>query len=381
MTVPALAVLVGGCNLVLGLEPATLDTVAAGGGTATSSTGGPGGSSSSSSGEGGGPDKCIPGKTQCAGNTAQTCDGNGQWKDEAACQSYCSAGACVDTPSCAALGATCGPKSNESCCASPMVVGGTYNRSNDPSFPATVSDFRLDRFEITVGRFRAFVDAYPGNKPLVGAGAHPKIPGSGWDSAWNKELPVDATELRSAVSVPGYGTWTDVAGANENLPLTYLNWYTAFAFCAWDGARLPTEAEWNYAEAGGVEERKYAWGAAAPDTTHAVYGCVADGSAADDCSPSDILNVGSKSTTGDGKWGQADLIGSLLEWNLDWYTTDYSPCPAGEDCALVTQASATERVNRGGDFTASGASLLCSTRGHVPPTNSATVGARCARAP
>ena len=68
-------------------------------------------------------------------------------------------------PSCAGLAPTCGPAGNESCCTSLLVPGGTFYRTyggvtfNDKSFPATVSDFALDKCEITVGRFRAFVNA------------------------------------------------------------------------------------------------------------------------------------------------------------------------------------------------------------------------------
>ena len=43
----------------------------------------------------------------------------------------------------------------------------------DPSYPATVSDFWLDRYEVTVGRFRKFVQAWDGGwRPQRGAGKH-----------------------------------------------------------------------------------------------------------------------------------------------------------------------------------------------------------------
>jgi len=312
----------------------------------------------------------------------QSCDGGGAWQSEAACiaQTHvCIAGACVELPpSCNGLAATCGAAGNENCCTSSVVPGGTYNRSNDVSSPATVSDFRLDRFEITVGRFRKFVAAYPGSKPADGAGTHPLIAGSGWKAAsWNGSLPADQAALKAALKC-GYETWTDAEGANESLPMSCINWYEAFAFCAWDEGRLPTEAEWNYASAGGNEQREYPWGPAAPNATYAVYDCTGDGSAAEACAFTDILKVGSKSPEGDGKWGQADLAGSVWEWNLDWYNDPYpSPC---NDCASLQDASF--RVVRGGGWGNSASNLLSSNRSNYGPTGHvSSVGARCARTP
>jgi len=62
---------------------------------------------------------------------------------------------------------TCGA-AGESCCTSPEVTGGTFYRTytNDGSGPtaeadpATVSSFRLDKYDVTVGRFRQFVSAW-----------------------------------------------------------------------------------------------------------------------------------------------------------------------------------------------------------------------------
>jgi formylglycine-generating enzyme required for sulfatase activity len=158
-----------------------------------------------------------------------------------------------------------------------------------------------------------------------------------------------------------------------------LNWYEAFAFCAWDGGRLATEAEWNYAAAGGGDQRPYPWSTSASDTTidasHAVYGCGPDGS----CGFSDIQAVGLK-PKGDGKWDQADLSGNLWEWVLDWYA---SPYPSNEcnNCANLTSAS--YRVVRGGSFGVDASSLLSSSArsGFDPSGRGSSGGARCARTP
>ncbi len=363
----------GGATSSTGAGGATSST---GAGGATSSTGA--GGATSSTGAGG---ACTTGERQCVGSTPQRCEANGQWQDEAPCAAplpVCNAGACVG-PSCASLPPTCGPGGNESCCASAAVAGGTYHRSNDASSPATVSDFLLDRFEITVGRFRRFVDTYPTNKPAPGAGAHPLVAGSGWQAEWDLSLPMDQPGLRLGVSCnPMYPTWTNVPAGNENQPMTCLDWFEAFAFCAWDGGRLPTEAEWNRAAAGGDEQREHPWGSAAPDDAHVVYNCTADGSISVSCAATDILDVGSRSPLGDGKWGQADLSGSVWEWNLDWYVAAYeNPCG---DCANVTKGAALFRVHRGGGWRSGPQFMTSSVRASdLPNLRKDQFGARCAR--
>ena len=89
-------------------------------------------------------------------------------------------------------------------------------------------------------------------------------------------------------------TWTDAPGDNEQLPMNCVGFYEAFAFCLWDGGRLPTEAEWESVAAGGEENRLYPWGSTAPgaDAMHAVHGCYYDG--VDTCDGLvDIAPVGS----------------------------------------------------------------------------------------
>jgi formylglycine-generating enzyme required for sulfatase activity len=278
-----------------------------------------------------------------------------------------------------------------------MVPGGAFYRSydvgtdgmyTDMSYPATVSTFRLDKYEVTVGRFRQFVTAGMGTQaspPAVGAGAHARIPASGWDPSWNAMLVTDTAGLVLLVKCEAtHQTWTDAAGANESLPMNCITWYEAMAFCAWDGGYLPTEAEWNYAAAGGDDQRAYPWSSPPSSLVNdCSYANYFDLGTSGFCSPPSttgaVNRVGTESPMGDGRWGQSDLGGNVWEWVLDAYGTAYrDPC---NDCASLAPA-APERVFRGGCFRNDAPSLRGAVRDYdTPAVRQVDNGVRCARTP
>jgi formylglycine-generating enzyme required for sulfatase activity len=265
-------------------------------------------------------------------------------------------------------------------------LGDSPNDWELPEHTATLGAFALDRFEVTVGRFRKFVSAYTTwhdqrQKPRPNDGASGT--GTGWSAAWDSLLPSDATALATAVSQTNCAnaTWTSTVGNNESSPINCVSWYIAFAFCVWDSGRLPTEAEWEYAAAGGAENRLFPWGGNVPTSARANY------KGALDASPDMV--VGSK-PLGMGYFGHLDLAGSMQEWTLDYYD-QYSSVPC-TDCAVLPPSNAdfttVMRVTRGGSWDYPGTelgtgdwALRAAQRNHYQAKNGAAagIGFRCAR--
>ncbi len=307
----------------------------------------------------------------------------------------------------------CGPN-RESCCASLEVPGGTYFRSYDPlgsdgrvmlaadggptgeAHPATVSSFRLDKYDVTVGRFRQFVNAWNGGHgyvPPAGSGKHTHLNGglglensaqpgmyeSGWLASDDAQIVLTDENLDC-----GPATWTPSPVGDETLPINCVDWWEAYAFCIFDGGFLPSEAEWEYAAAGGRQQREYPWGSTSPgmDGQYAVYGNYYSGKGLGGPSGlgtgAGVLAPVGTAPLGAGEWGQLDLVGNVSQWNLDWYANYVDPCV---DCANLTPAPG--RVSRGGYFQGPTSYLVVSNRGEAGPPDATGLGdgIRCARAP
>ena len=324
-------------------------------------------------------------------------NGSGAGGAGPACEPEDTAGAAAEGPSCAG-GLQC---AQGSCCEAPLVPGCFYTFVLTTPSPGTspwvestvsVSSFRLDKYEVTVGRFRKFVDAViAGWQPPPGSGKHTHLAGGGiqesppeqgWDPTW-PALPTDKTvwdshhwqDPATQMDPGGWtGTWTVDPGDNENLPMEGVTWYEAYAFCIWDGGFLPTDRELEYAYVGGSEQRPVPWGAEATTCEFAQV---------EFCDKLEAIDVGSK-PLGNGKWGHADLAGNLSEWVLDrgsYEIPDIGNCTL--DCATLAEYDA--KVSRGSNFHSSSLAVDATPGGGRgagrPDVSGAEQGVRCARAP
>jgi formylglycine-generating enzyme required for sulfatase activity len=188
-----------------------------------------------------------------------------------------------------------------------------------------------------------------GWQPTPGSGKHTHLAGggiqgvpspeTGWDASW-PALPTDKQSWDSSLigppTAPGSWTWTSDPGPNENRPIYRQNWYESYAFCIWDGGFLPTYREWQYAFVGGAEQRWYPWVGNTLTCCHAEYTpCSAD--------PPDVVG---NSPLGNGKWGQADLVGNLREFLLDTPPVGFGDPGDCTDCATLWRSRAGCRSGR-----------------------------------
>jgi formylglycine-generating enzyme len=298
--------------------------------------------------------ECVPGTTQCAGSAAvEMCDSNGT------CTGQACAGSTTSGTSCQTAGdglTNCG-SSSESCCTSLEVPGGKYSRTymNSGNGPieeadvASVSGFRLDKYEVTVGRFRQFVITWNGGAgytPPADSGKHEHLntkhgladsssPGN-YESGWLMSDDANITATTPDLTCdPSFATWTASASTHETLPINCVSWWEAYAFCIWDGGFLPSESEGEYAAAGGSLQLEYPWGTTPPGTGNQ-YAIQGDGDFNCDypsfeaCSSTSNIGPVGTATRGAALWGQLDLGGNVFEWALDWFASYDEPCL---DCA------------------------------------------------
>lgn len=338
------------------------------------------------------PPECEQEETRCDLYQPQHCS-EGHWQDFGSpCAVACVDGACKSPPSCRQT-ATC--VDNVSCCETIWVPGGDYQMGKassyepDAEFPRHVSGFYLDRFEVTVGRLKSFIADY--RLPTQGAGRHPLFPDSGWQKIW-EEVPHPDIDGKTAVPATEQELIDQVTtqcaeagrtyGNGDTLPANCINWYVAFAFCAWDGGRLPTEAEWNYAAAYGNAGRPYPWSV---DETDVSFN--AD-SAAFNTELSEPLvrplPVGSFPAGRGGFFrypgrGHDDLGGNVMEWNLDQWTDEpLESCAT--DCYEPWTENVDDRSARGGCYGSPYDQVRTGNRASVPGRIiDVLFGFRCAR--
>ncbi len=181
-----------------------------------------------------------------------------------------------------------------------------------PRHEVILSDFYMSKYEVTVSEFEAFINATAYKTDAEKSGGSYIWNGS----EWTKKEGV---------------TWRCDTKGNKrprseyNHPVIHVSWNDANAYARWKGARLPTEAEWEYAARSRGQNQK--WAGTSSESSLDSYGNFCD----KNCSESwkkENANDGYEGTAPVGSFasndlGIYDMTGNVWEWCSDWYESDY----------------------------------------------------------
>ena len=235
----------------------------------------------------------------------------------------------------------------------------------------TVEPFSIGTHEVTNGQFAAFVDAtgyITTAEREVDASLHPdwpadlRMPGSMVFA--EPDGPFDPADLKSWWRyVPG-ANWRHPSGPGSNIegrddhPVVHVSPEDAAAYAKWAGARLPTEAEWEFAARGGLEGAEFTWG----DSYDPVGGWKAN-TWQGPFPQTDLKDDGYHGTAPAGSfppngYGLYDMAGNVWEHVADWWVPGHpaidqdNPTGPPETVAVhfSSPAVGARRVIKGGSW-------------------------------
>lgn len=234
-----------------------------------------------------------------------------------------------------------------------FIKGGTFMMGGDnsqasadeyPKHKVQVNSFWMDATEVTNAEFAKFVKAthyittaekkpdWEEMKKTLPPGT-PKPPDSSLVAAslvfHQTSGPVDMNDYSQWWSWVKGADWKHPEGpgssieGKENYPVVQVSWYDAIAYCKWAGKRLPTEAEWEFAARGGLENQIYPWGnepinSGKPKANSwggkfPYYNDDKDG----------FIKLAPVKSFAPNGYGLYDMAGNVWEWCSDWYDANY----------------------------------------------------------
>jgi len=217
--------------------------------------------------------------------------------------------------------------------------GGTFRMGSERFYPeerpvreVSVGPFWIDRHPVTVAEFRRFVKATghvtwaehaPRAEDYPGAVPEDLVPGS---LVFQKTAgPVDLRDVRNWWRWTPGAEWRhpegagSTAGGRERHPVTHVAYADAEAYASWAGKSLPTEAEWEYAARGGLDQATYTW-----EDEFAPKGRMMANTWQGEFPWQNLCTDGFEGTSPverfpPNNFGLYDMAGNVWEWTADWF--------------------------------------------------------------
>ena len=221
-----------------------------------------------------------------------------------------------------------------------------------PVRQVTLSAFHISKFAVTNQQFAEFVRK---------TGYRTEAERFGWSFVFRNRI-LGLAAPPAGYAMPGTPWWVRVDGADWSHPegpgsfihdrlhhpAVHVSWNDALAYCAWAGYRLPTEAEWEYAARGGLDQRTYPWGdeltPAGRHRCNVWQGVFPDTDLGED----GFTNVAPVDSFPPSGFGLFNAVGNAWEWCADWFDPVWHVQATCSD--PVGPPSGTTRVMKGGSY-------------------------------
>jgi formylglycine-generating enzyme required for sulfatase activity len=172
-------------------------------------------------------------------------------------------------------------------------------------------------------------------------------------------LPDDFPPTQGVAAAPWWrlvegASWKQPEGPGSTLeargdhPVVHVSWNDAVAYCAWVGARLPTEAEWEFAARGALSHAIYPWGdELEPAGEHRMNVWQGDFPSANTAADGHYGTAPARTYAPNG-FGLYQMTGNVWEWTSDWFDSTWYRRSPQQDPRGPEHGE--RRVMRGGSF-------------------------------